>query len=123
LTIKNREAWEAKAENWTRFARTLEHDPYWYYRDAFFDGVLVHFHSDNSGSIPTLIPTMGSQRVPQCPGASHPPKDAVHLTSEIGTLRDASGRSEILLTSLIMLRSLVRFQLASLPPHEGTSRW
>jgi hypothetical protein len=35
---------------------------------------------------------------------------------EIGTLEDISGRSEILLISLIMLRSLVRFQLA--PPFE-----
>jgi hypothetical protein len=37
------------------------------------------------------------------------------MSSEIGTLRDTSRRSDIWLTSLIMLRSLVRFQLA--PPH------
>ena len=36
--MDNREAWEAEAENWTRFARTPGHDPYWYYRDSFFDG-------------------------------------------------------------------------------------
>jgi hypothetical protein len=36
------------------------------------------------------------------------------MISEIGTLRYTSGQREILLISLIMLRSLVRFQLAPL---------
>lgn len=38
--MDNREAWEAEAENWTKFARTPEHDAYWYYRDSFFDKVV-----------------------------------------------------------------------------------
>jgi SAM-dependent methyltransferase len=29
--------WEPDAENWVRWARTPQHDAYWYYRDAFFD--------------------------------------------------------------------------------------
>jgi SAM-dependent methyltransferase len=29
--------WEPEAENWVRWARTPEHDHYWYYRDDFFD--------------------------------------------------------------------------------------
>ncbi len=33
-------AWEAEAHNWLRWARTPDHDSYWYYRDAFFDRVV-----------------------------------------------------------------------------------
>jgi SAM-dependent methyltransferase len=29
--------WEAEAEHWVRWARTPQHDAYWYYRDSFFD--------------------------------------------------------------------------------------
>jgi SAM-dependent methyltransferase len=29
--------WEPDAENWVRWARTPQHDAYWYYRDSFFD--------------------------------------------------------------------------------------
>ena len=29
--------WEPQAENWVRWARTPEHDPYWYYRSSFFE--------------------------------------------------------------------------------------
>jgi SAM-dependent methyltransferase len=32
--------WEPEAENWVRWARTPNHDPYWYYRDAFFQEVV-----------------------------------------------------------------------------------
>ncbi|HEX5265983.1 MAG TPA: class I SAM-dependent methyltransferase [Acidimicrobiales bacterium] len=32
--------WEPDAENWVRWARTPDHDAYWYYRDAFFDDLL-----------------------------------------------------------------------------------
>ncbi len=39
-TVNDREAWEAEAENWVKFARTPGHDAYWYYRDAFFDGIV-----------------------------------------------------------------------------------
>ena len=35
-------AWEAEAENWVRWARTADHDAYWYYRDAFFDLIVPH---------------------------------------------------------------------------------
>ena len=28
--------WEPDAENWVRWARTPQHDAYWYYRDSFF---------------------------------------------------------------------------------------
>ena len=38
--MDNREAWEAEAENWVRWARTPGHDAYWYYADAFFDGIV-----------------------------------------------------------------------------------
>ena len=38
--VDNREAWEAEAENWVRWARTPGHDAYWYYADAFFDGIV-----------------------------------------------------------------------------------
>jgi ubiquinone/menaquinone biosynthesis C-methylase UbiE len=33
--------WEPEAENWVRWARTPEHDHYWYYRDVFFDDILA----------------------------------------------------------------------------------
>ena len=42
------------------------------------------------------------------------------MTSKIGTLRDALGRSEILVIFLRMLRSLVRFQRA--PPKYSQAR-
>jgi ubiquinone/menaquinone biosynthesis C-methylase UbiE len=29
--------WEPEAENWVRWARTPEHDAFWYYREAFFN--------------------------------------------------------------------------------------
>jgi SAM-dependent methyltransferase len=29
--------WEPEADNWLLWARTANHDAYWYYRDAFFD--------------------------------------------------------------------------------------
>jgi SAM-dependent methyltransferase len=32
--------WEGEAEHWVRWARTPDHDAYWYYRDRFFNGVL-----------------------------------------------------------------------------------
>jgi SAM-dependent methyltransferase len=32
--------WEPEAANWTRWARTPQHDAYWFYRDAFFDQLL-----------------------------------------------------------------------------------
>lgn len=32
--------WESEAENWVRWARTPEHDHYWYYRDDFFDRLI-----------------------------------------------------------------------------------
>jgi ubiquinone/menaquinone biosynthesis C-methylase UbiE len=32
--------WEREAENWVRWARTPDHDAYWYYRDSFFDLIL-----------------------------------------------------------------------------------
>jgi SAM-dependent methyltransferase len=32
--------WEPEAENWVRWARTPDHDAYWYYRDAFFEDLL-----------------------------------------------------------------------------------
>ena len=38
--MDNREAWEAEAENWARWARTPGHDAYWCYADAFFDGIV-----------------------------------------------------------------------------------
>ena len=28
--------WEDRAEAWIRFARTVDHDAYWAYREAFF---------------------------------------------------------------------------------------
>jgi SAM-dependent methyltransferase len=40
LTVEDRAAWEAEAENWVRWARTPGHDAYWFYRDAFFDTVV-----------------------------------------------------------------------------------
>lgn len=39
-SVDNREAWEAEAENWVRWARTPGHDAYWYYADTFFDGIV-----------------------------------------------------------------------------------
>jgi SAM-dependent methyltransferase len=38
--VDGRGAWEVEAENWVRWARTPGHDAYWYYRDAFFDGIV-----------------------------------------------------------------------------------
>jgi SAM-dependent methyltransferase len=38
--VNDREAWEAEADNWIRFARTPEHDAYWYYRDSFFRDIV-----------------------------------------------------------------------------------
>lgn len=38
--VDDREAWEAEAENWVRWARTPGHDAYWYYRDTFFDRIV-----------------------------------------------------------------------------------
>ncbi len=38
--VGNREAWEAEAENWIRWARTPGHDAYWYYCETFFDTVV-----------------------------------------------------------------------------------
>ena len=32
--------WEREAENWVRWARTPQHDAYWFYRDVFFDQLL-----------------------------------------------------------------------------------
>jgi SAM-dependent methyltransferase len=32
--------WEPEAENWVRWARTPNHDAYWYYRESFFDLVV-----------------------------------------------------------------------------------
>ncbi len=32
--------WEPDAENWVHWARTPEHDAYWYYREAFFNGLV-----------------------------------------------------------------------------------
>jgi ubiquinone/menaquinone biosynthesis C-methylase UbiE len=40
--------WEPDAENWVRWARTPEHDAYWYYRDSFFD---------------TMVPPAGKQTI------------------------------------------------------------
>ena len=37
LTMGGEAEWEPEAENWLRWARTPGHDPYWYYRDSFFD--------------------------------------------------------------------------------------
>ena len=39
-TVDNREAWEAEAENWVRWARTPGHDAYWYYANTFFDSIV-----------------------------------------------------------------------------------
>jgi SAM-dependent methyltransferase len=33
--------WETEAENWVGWARTPGHDAYWYYRNSFFDGLLL----------------------------------------------------------------------------------
>jgi SAM-dependent methyltransferase len=38
--VENRQHWEAEAESWVQWARTPGHDAYWYYRDAFFDGIV-----------------------------------------------------------------------------------
>jgi SAM-dependent methyltransferase len=38
--VSSRAEWEPEAENWVRWARTPNHDAYWYYRDAFFDDVM-----------------------------------------------------------------------------------
>ncbi len=32
--------WDQEADNWTRWARTPDHDAYWQYRDAFFDQIV-----------------------------------------------------------------------------------
>lgn len=32
--------WEAEAQHWVRWAQTPNHDAYWFYRDAFFDGLV-----------------------------------------------------------------------------------
>jgi SAM-dependent methyltransferase len=32
--------WEPEAENWVRWARTPDHDAYWYYREGFFDRIV-----------------------------------------------------------------------------------
>jgi SAM-dependent methyltransferase len=32
--------WESEGEHWVRWARTPDHDAYWFYRDAFFDDLL-----------------------------------------------------------------------------------
>ncbi|MHB1584524.1 MAG: class I SAM-dependent methyltransferase [Acidimicrobiales bacterium] len=32
--------WESEAANWLRWSRTVGHDAYWHYRDAFFDRVV-----------------------------------------------------------------------------------
>jgi ubiquinone/menaquinone biosynthesis C-methylase UbiE len=36
----SRGEWEPEAENWVRWARTPQHDAYWFYRDVFFDQLL-----------------------------------------------------------------------------------
>ena len=72
---------------------------------------------------PNFVPTIVSQRVPTSPAASHPQEPVTPMSSEIGTQGDTSGRSEILLTSLIMLRSLVRFQLAPPAPDAFHPTW
>ncbi len=38
--MKDRDRWELEAERWTNWARTPGHDAYWYYRHAFFDGLV-----------------------------------------------------------------------------------
>lgn len=39
--MTRRSPWEREAENWLGWARTPGFDAYWYYRDAFFDEVVV----------------------------------------------------------------------------------
>lgn len=39
-TMGHRGEWEPEAENWLRWARTTDHDAYWFYRTAFFDLVV-----------------------------------------------------------------------------------
>ena len=73
--------------------------------------------SPHAVNCPNFVPKIESQPVPPGPNASHPHERVTAMSSEIGALMDASERSKILLTSLIMLRSLVRFQLA---PPSGT---
>ena len=34
-------SWESEASNWIAWARAPGHDAYWYYRDSFFDEILV----------------------------------------------------------------------------------
>ena len=63
---------------------------------------------------PNFIPTIESQRVPSGLGTSNPEHRIGWVSSKNDTLGDGTGRVEILPTFLIMLRSLVRFQLA--PP-------
>jgi hypothetical protein len=69
---------------------------------------------------PNFIPTIGSQFVPLSPAASHTRERVTAGCSEIGTRQDSPGRSESLVTSLIMLRSQVRFLLA--PPVPSAQR-
>jgi hypothetical protein len=67
--------------------------------------------------LPNFIPTIGSQRVPLRPSSSRARNRVIPMSSEIGTERDEARPDEICPISLIMLRSLVRFQLA--PPTES----
>ena len=57
---------------------------------------------------PNFFPKVGSRPIPSSPEASHVQNSATPMSSEIGTVRDTSGRSEILLFSLVMRRSGVR---------------
>src|SRR3974377_791804 len=68
----------------------------------------------NGRSIPTLVPTIWFQRVPLRPNASHRPDRPLPMSSKNGTLRDRPRYRGIFPISLIMLRLLVRFQLAPL---------
>jgi hypothetical protein len=72
-------------------------------------------HSSGRITVPTLSQQVGlspSHRVPM-PARS---QSGALMSSRIGLQRYVAGSTEILLNSLIMLRSLVRFQLA--PPSE-----
>ena len=57
---------------------------------------------------PNFGPTIASWCVPLSPAPSHPPRTSDPMSSKIGTLQDAPGRSEILSKSLVMRRSSVR---------------
>jgi hypothetical protein len=69
---------------------------------------------ENDILLPTFIPTIGSQSVPSRLAASHSEMCTASMSSQIGMLKDALGRGEILLVSLIMLRSWLQIHLAQL---------